>query len=481
MLIAAVDVGSARARAGLFSAEGRLLARASRGFATIDGPDGQAGHDFAEIWQAVAEALAEARRLAGASPGEIGALAFDATCSLVVEAPGFAPDVIAWHDHRAVAEAQELDALDHEVVARAGGAVSPEMQTPKLMWLARHRPEIWATLAGVRDLCDHLAFRATGIEARSLCAAAAKWAYLPDRGGWQEDLLARAGISGFPRLGPVLAPGAEIGPLSAQGAAELGLAPGTPVAAGLIDAFAGALGAAPDMPALIAGTSNCVMAAGLGPAPALWGPYPGAILPGEAVSEGGQSATGAALEQVRRMYPRPATHDDILARIATAPVEPGQGLHILPDFKGSRTPFADPLMRGTIHGLALDGSIAALDGLYWRAAVGIALGTRQVIAHMGLAPPRLAMAGGQARAPLLRQLYADATGAEIHWQPEDAVLRGTAIAAAAPLAGGIRAARARFARPVEVTRPDPAAGVRRERDWRIFLRLQQQRAEIAAM
>ena len=480
MLIGAVDVGSARARAGLFTLDGRLVARASRGFATLPGPERQAMHDFAEIWQAVAEALAETRRQAGLGPGRVRALAFDATCSLMVEAPGFSPDVIAWHDHRAVAEAAELSRIPHEVVARAGGAVSPEMQTPKLMWLARHRPDIWAALTGLRDLCDQLAFRATGIEARSLCAAAAKWPWLPDCGGWQRDLLERAGIADFPRPGPVLPPGAAIGPLSPRGAAELGLAPATMVAAGLIDAFAGTLGAAPDMPALIAGTSNCVMATGLGVRPALWGPYPDAIMPGESVSEGGQSATGALLERVRGLYPVPVGHNQILERIARRP-EPGPDLHVLPDIKGSRTPFADPLLRGAVHGLTLERSPEALDGLYWRAAVGIALGTRQVVAHMGLAPAALAMAGGQARSALLRQLYADAIGAEIHWQPEDAVLRGTAIAAAAPLMGGIQAARAAFARPVQVTRPDPAGRTRRERDWRIFLRMQQQRAEIAAM
>lgn len=110
------------------------------------------------------------------------------------------------------------------------------------MWLARHRPEVWAGLTGIRDLCDHLAFRATGIEARSQCAAAAKWPWLPDRGGWQQDLLARAGIAGFPRPGTVLPPGTLIGPLSPAGAAELGLDRDSMVATGLIDAFAGALG-----------------------------------------------------------------------------------------------------------------------------------------------------------------------------------------------------------------------------------------------
>lgn len=480
MLIAAVDVGSARARAGLFTTDGKLVARASRGFATLPADGGQAGFDFAEIWQAVADALAEARRMAGASPAEVRALAFDATCSLVVDAPGFAPDVIAWHDHRAVAEAEELGRIDHDVVARAGGSVSPEMQTPKLMWLARHRPDAWAGLRSVHDLCDHLAFRATGRPARSLCATAAKWAYLPDRGGWAEDLLAALGIADFPHDEPVLPPGAPIGHLSAQGAAELGLDRECMAAAGLVDAFAGALGAAPGMPALIAGTSNCVMATEVAVTPALWGPYPGAILPGEAVSEGGQSATGALLEWIRRQYAGEESHDDILARIRPGQ-EPGEGMHVLPDFKGNRAPLADPLVRGVVHGMSLDRGTAAMDALYWRASVGIALGTRQVIAHMGLRPDRIAMAGGQARAPLLRQLYADATGAEIHWQPEDAVLRGTAIAAAAPAAGGIRAARARFAREVEVTRPDPAATARRELDWAVFLRMQAHRAEIRTL
>ena len=482
MLFSAVDVGSARARAAIFAPDGRLLARASRGFTTHDGPDGQSGYDFAEIWQAVADALRDARGMAGAAPGDVVALAFDATCSLYVDAPGFAPDVIAWHDHRATAEAAELSATGHPLTARAGGQVSPEMQTPKLIWLARHRPEIWSHLRAVRDLGDQLAFAATGQPVRSLCAMAAKWPYIAEAGGWQMDLLADLGLAGMPREGRVLPPGAPIGALQAEAADRLGLTVDCRVATGLIDAFAGALGAAPDMPVLIAGTSNCVIARDVPAMPAIWGPYPDVILPCEAVSEGGQSATGALLDRIRQLYPEPQGHGQILSRLHPDRQEPGPDIHVLPDIKGSRTPFADPLLRGVIHGATLERSQAALDALYWRAAVGIALGTRQVIAHMGLGQPaRLAMAGGQARAPLMRQLYADATGAEIHWQPEDAVLRGTAIAAAAPQLGGIRAARAVFDLPAQITRPDPAAQARRDRDWRIFQRLQQHRAEIDGM
>lgn len=482
MLISAVDVGSARARAAIFGPDGRLLARASHGFSTLSGPEDRSGYDFAEIWQAVAEALREACHMAGAAADQVTALAFDATCSLYVDAPGFTPDVIAWHDHRATAEAKELSATGHALTARAGGQVSPEMQTPKLMWLARHRPELWAGLRAARDLGDQLAFTATGQPVRSLCAMVAKWPYIAEADGWQLDLMARLGLAGLPREGQVLPPGAPIGTLQAEAAELLGLTTNCRVAVGLIDAFAGALGAASDMPVLIAGTSNCVIASDVPQTTALWGPYPDAILPGETVSEGGQSATGALLDRIRQLYPEPQSHGQILSRLHPDRHEPGIGIHVLPEIRGSRTPFADPLMRGVIHGATLDRSPAALDALYWRAAVGIALGTRQVIEHMGLGQPaRLAMAGGQARSPLMRQLYADATGSEIHWQPEDAVLRGTAIAAAAPHLGGIRAARGVFASPAQITRPDPAAQARRETDWRIFRQLQRHRAEIDAI
>lgn len=482
MLISAVDVGSARARAAIFGPDGRLLARASYGFAMLTDGQGQAGYDFAEIWQAVADALDDARSLAGAAPDDVTALAFDATCSLYVDAPGFAPDVIAWHDHRATAEADEFGRTGHPLTALAGGRVSPEMQTPKLMWLARNRPDIWPQLTAVRDLCDQLAFAATGREVRSLCAMAAKWPYIADAGGWQTGLMRQLGIGDLPMTGEVLLPGTAIGPLSKNAADRFGLTAGCMVATGLIDAFAGTLGAAPGMPVLIAGTSNCIMARDVAPRPAVWGPYPNAILPDKSVSEGGQSATGWLLERLRQLYPQPQTHGDILTRLQSAATEPGAEIHILPDLKGNRTPFADPLVRGVIHGAALDHSPAALDALYWRAAVGIALGARQVIQHLGLAGlSHLGMTGGQARAPLMRQLYADVTGAEIYWQPEDAVLRGTAIAAFAPFRGGLRAARAAFAQPSQITTPNPAGQRRRDQDWRIYQRMQQHRAEIDAM
>src|SRR5690606_12232118 len=54
-------------------------------------------------------------------------------------------------------------------------------------------------------------------------------------------------------------------------------------------------------------------------------------------------------------------------------------LHVLPDFHGNRSPLADPQAVGVVSGLTLDASFDSLCRLYWRSAVGIALGVRHIL------------------------------------------------------------------------------------------------------
>src|SRR5206468_9340746 len=90
-------------------------------------------------------------------------------------------------------------------------------------------------------------------------------------------------------------------------AVQLGLIPGTPVAAGLIDAHAGGVGTvgARSEPgnlltrmAYVFGTSACTMSSTNEGAfvPGVWGPYFSAMVPGLWLNEGGQSATGALID-----------------------------------------------------------------------------------------------------------------------------------------------------------------------------------------
>jgi FGGY-family pentulose kinase len=331
-----VDVGTGSARAGIFDAAGTL-----RGAAACDIQIWRPKADFVEqssddIWQAVCGAVVQALQVARLEPSRVRGVGFDATCSLVVldsenRPVAVSPDgcdaqnVIVWMDHRALDEARRITDTGHEVLKYVGGRISPEMQTPKLLWLKEHAPGMWRRAARFLDLPDFLVYRATGRDVRSLCSTVCKWTYLAHRddvdGGWIDSYFRQAGLGdlvdeGYRRIGKCVRPvGEAVGEgLAASSARELGLAPGTAVGVSVIDAHAGGLGmlGAPldEMPAtaeeletrlaLIGGTSSCHMAVSREAryVPGVWGPYYSAMVPGMWLTEGGQSATGALIDHI---------------------------------------------------------------------------------------------------------------------------------------------------------------------------------------
>jgi len=449
----------------------------------------------------------------GVETSSVRGIGFDATCSLVARAVDNSPvavgpegddrwDTILWMDHRAKSEAEEVAALIE--LAEAADVCSPEMQVPKAMWLKRRLPESWARIGHLFDLVDFLTWQASGSLARSHCALACKWLYRSDvPPSWRHDLLARLGLDDLLERGRLpesgVPAGTDLGPLTAAAAEELGLATACRVGAGLIDAYAGALGSfggrasrgeAAGRAVLIAGTSNCLML--LTPKrwtiPGLWGPYFGAVLPDFWVVEGGQSAAGALLDHIVRAHaaggpPTLQTHEAIQSRIVDLCAREGPDMAadivVLPDFHGNRTPFAAPRARGTIVGMTLDESFDGLCRLYWRAAIGLALGIRQILDAIEKAGPTVKtmhLVGGHVANPLLCRLYADVTGRKIETSSApDCTLLGAAMTGAA--AAGLFKTPAEAALAMEHPSSgcyEPDATDPYRRDYRIFSALQTQ-------
>lgn len=162
-----VDVGTGSARAGVFDLQGRMVGQASREI-TMFKPKA----DFVEqssdnIWQAVCNAVRDAVNQADINPIQVKGLGFDATCSLVVLDKEGNPltvspsgrseqNVIVWMDHRAITQAERINATKHPVLEFVGGVISPEMQTPKLLWLKQHMPTTWSNVGHLFDLPDFL-------------------------------------------------------------------------------------------------------------------------------------------------------------------------------------------------------------------------------------------------------------------------------------------------------------------------------------
>ena len=490
-----VDVGTRSARAGLFDAQGRGHGAFKEPIRTWRPEEDFVEQSSEDIWRACGRAIRGALAAAGVEPGQIAGVGFDATCSLVAldaqdrpvtVSPTGSDDhnVVVWMDHRAIAQAERINAGDHAVLRYVGGTISPEMQTPKLLWLRENLPRTWERAARFLDLPDFLTYRATGVDVRSLCSTVCKWTYLGhegDGGRWDGEYFARIGLEdlaneGFARIGTRVRPmGERIGGLTACSAADLGLAEGTPVAVSIIDAHAGGLGllgtpvdgrspTREDLDhrlALIGGTSSCHMAVSTEPRfiDGIWGPYYSAMVPGMWLTEGGQSATGALIDHVVQTHARAreltadaerrgATVYDVLndrlEALAAESAHPGeltQDLHVLPYFHGNRSPRADPTLRGVVAGLKLTDSLDSLAILYLATIQAIAHGTRHIVDAMiaaGYGIDTLVVCGGDARNPVFLREHADVTGCRVVLPREpEAVLLGAAILGA--VASGDRA------------------------------------------
>jgi FGGY-family pentulose kinase len=435
-----------------------------------------------DIWAACGAATRAALGQAGAAPEAVAGVGFDATCSLVLLDAGDRPvtvsptgedrwNVVVWMDHRAVAQAERINALGHGVLRYVGGVISPEMETPKLLWLRERMPASFSRAARFLDLADFLGYRATGNDVRSLCTTACKWTYLGHGEGWDRSYFHAVGLGeladdGFARIGRTVRPmGERAGGLTLAAAADLGLAPGTAVAVGIIDAHAGGLGllgapldgqspsaeALEERVALIGGTSTCHMAVSREPrfVRGVWGPYWSAMVPGLWLTEGGQSATGALIDHTIAAHARGAElaaearregttpqailnrRLDALAAGARFPAEVTRGLHVLPDHHGNRSPRADPSLRGMVSGLKLSDSIDQLALLYLATIQAIALGTRHILEAMndeGYRIRTIFASGGDTKNPVFVREHADATGCRVVLPAEpEAVLLGAAI------------------------------------------------------
>ncbi|MHA6729490.1 FGGY-family carbohydrate kinase [Devosia sp. A369] len=523
-----VDVGTGSARAGVFDFAGQLLASAKRPISIWHEAGDVVEQSSDQIWQAVAESVREALQLSQLTSDDIAGIGFDATCSLVAVKADGAPvsvslsgdparNVMVWMDHRAAGEAEEINAGGHEVLRYVGGRISPEMETPKLLWLKRNLPAAFAATDHFFDLADYLSWRASGSSARSICTVTCKWTYLAHERRWDPLYFEAIGLGelveeGFTRIGTeMVEPGAALGyGLTAQAAIDLGLAEGTPVAASLIDAHAGGVGtlganvegAPADVGARLAyifGTSACSMASAPQPVfvPGVWGPYFSAMVPGLWLNEGGQSAAGAAIDHLVTLHPAApevaalAATEDIspvewldreasrMAPSLARAVELAGNIHVVPEFLGNRSPFADPDARAVIAGLGLERNVASLVALYVAGLSGVGYGLRQLLdrfATNGIAISTIMVSGGAARSALVCQVLADATGVAVAVPatPEP-VLLGSAMLAtvAAKRHGSVSEAMQAMSGPATLFTPADSHGAALHRQrYRAFEALQ---------
>jgi xylulokinase len=410
-----VDIGTSSSKGVLVSPDGRLLATAIRDHAVERPAPGQVEMD-AELWwsefAAISRELTEGKDLRVLAVGVSGM----GPCVLLTDEDGTSlrPAILYGIDTRAQPQIQALSAKygGAAIVARCGSALSSQAVGPKLAWLAVNEPDVFANARRLFMPSSWLVYRLTGeyvLDHHS--ASQSTPLYDTDAHGWYEPWC--RDIAPHISLPSLLWPGEIAGSIHTVAARETGLAEGTPVIAGTIDAWAEAISVDAhnlgDLMLMYGSTMFLVHTVEtMLTAPPLWSTI--GVYPGTRNLAGGMATSGSITDWLKELFGE-VDYDDLLAE-AEASGQGASGLLMLPYLAGERTPISDPHARGIIAGLTL----AHTRGDIYRTALeAIAMGVRHNIEAMedvGAHIERVVAVGGGTQGRLWTQIVSDVTGRE---------------------------------------------------------------------
>ncbi len=398
--------------------------------------------------KAVAEAVRIARDTAGFSPKAVVGIGIDTTGStpLPVDAEGnplglhpkyrkeLAAQAWLWKDHTSFAEAAEITEkarqLGEPYLAKCGGTYSSEWFWSKILHCLRSKPKVFEAAYSWVECSDFIPAYVTGnlkpdTLPRNICAAGHKAMYNDQWGGLpRAEFLATLD----PRLAelrnryaqPAKTADQCAGYLRPNLARAVGLPPGIPVAVGVLDAHAGAVGAgiAPGRLVKIIGTSTCDMmvvpqSEALADIPGLCGIVSGSIIPGMYGLEAGQSAVGDIFnwftaELASERFTKKGEVHQNLTKAASQLLPGGSGLLALDWNNGNRTVLVDPRLTGLLLGQTLHTSAPEVYRALVEATAFGALVIIQRFEQYGLPVREVIACGGIAeKNPFVMQIYAD--------------------------------------------------------------------------
>lgn len=417
-----IDIGTFESKGVLVGETGEIVAQASRPHRMLVPQPGWAEHDPEQDWWGdfcfISQKLIAESGIDPKSIRSVGASAIG-PCMLPVDAGGdpLMNGVLYGVDTRSVLE---IEALTTGIGAArildiCGNALTSQSIGPKILWLKNNRPDVYAKAAKIVTSTTFIVQRLTGnclidhytaannsplydVETRAYTAALA-----PE-------------IVALEKL-PELAWSTDIaGHVTSRAAAATGLAEGTPVICGTIDASAEAFSVGVlspgDMMVMYGSTVFIIQLTAERVRDArLW--YAPWMFPGQHASMSGLATSGTLTHWFRDQIAKeldPATAFAKLAEEAATSPPGANGLVMLPYFSGERTPVHDPHAKGTLFGL----NLTHRRGDIYRALIeGIAYGTNHIFetyAEAGAAPRRLMAVGGGTRNRLWLEATSNVSG-----------------------------------------------------------------------
>jgi|GEM_PF-1763 len=441
-----IDIGTSSCKVVLFRPDGTVVAEESREYSVYYPQPGWVEQDPEEWWEAVCGALLAMKIKTGTLFADIAGIGIDGQgwSAIPVDADG---NVLChspiWMDTRAAGICEEWNERigADRIFEICGNPLAPSYTLPKILWFKKNRPDVYRRTHKILQSNSFIGFRMTGCMTQDISQGYAWQCFDIRKGCWSEEACRLFGLD-IGMLPDILPCHQVIGSVTASAAALTGLAEGTPVVAGGLDAACGTLGAGVIHPGetqeqggQAGGMSICLDTYKADPRLIL--SYH--VVPGMWLLQGGTVGGGGVMRWFEREFCAEERMDasrngktslagmDLEAE--SVPVG-SDGMIFLPYMAGERSPLWDTRAKGVYYGI----DYAKTRAHFIRASMeGVAFSLKHnldVARETGADVQVLCSMGGAANSRFWTQMKADVTGKRIVVPASDtATALGAAILA----------------------------------------------------
>jgi xylulokinase len=413
-----IDIGTSGCKVALFTPDGNVLFQGTKPYTTHYLHPGYAEQNPEDWWRAVCDNLRDMLKHTGIDPRQIKGIGVDGQSGAAIpmdESGKPLRNAIIWLDRRSVKQCEYLNQTigQEKLFAVSGNPMSPSYVTGKILWIQENEPDLYQQTKKVLQCNSYIVYKLSGKYSQDVSQGNGLHAFNIEKAAWDYTLSEQMGIPAE-WLPDIFACSDIVGGVTAFASAETGLAAGTPVVAGGLDAACATLGAGAIHVGEVqeqggqAGGMSIVMDRPVKNEKLILSCH---VVKDRWILQGG-TVGGGSLNWLKREFAGEAEADFFrLAGEEASRIRAGcEGMIFLPYMAGERSPIWDPNAKGVFMGLSFEKT----KGHLIRAIMeGCALALQhnlKTAGESGVPIHTLHSVGGAANSVLWTQIKADITG-----------------------------------------------------------------------
>ncbi|WP_027086284.1 xylulokinase [Cohnella panacarvi] len=433
-----IDMGTSGCKLALFNPDGTLVYQGTKVYPTHYPQPGFAEQNPEDWWRAVCDNLHDMFAVTKIAPHLIRGIGVDGQSGAMIPMDDLGKplrNAMIWLDRRSSRQCEDMvrNIGAEKLFDLSGNPVSPSYVTGKIMWMKEHEPELFLKTKKILQCNSYIVYRLTGQYSQDVSQGNGLHVFNIETKEWDYELTKELGIP-TDWLPDIYECSDVVGDVVAAAADCTGLAVGTPVVAGGLDAACATLGAGAIRLGDVqeqggqAGGMSIVMERPVKNEKLILSCH---VVKDLWILQGG-TVGGGSLNWMKREF---ACSTDVdffhKASEAAARIRPGsEGLIFLPYMAGERSPIWDVDAKGVFMGLSYE---KTKEHMYRAIMEGCALALQHNLStalESGVSIHTLYSVGGAANSVEWTQIKADITGKTIKIPSSDAATTlGAAILA----------------------------------------------------